>query len=310
MASENRLAQAFKEPPNMIGLATVVSLSAATLSIMPLLVGLVAEAAYLLFVPDSKWYHDKQAARAVEAENARREALKQQVLPTLRPEMEARYERLEKMRADIAGQTVEGESWFRDLVGKLDYLLEKFLLFARSEVQFRNYLRSVQDEIRDTSRPVAPPRVAERFQVNDKRGVKQSKPAPPVEIDHAPYDPSNKWVEEAVTQVRAHYEDEIAELKTSIETEQDESTKAVLQKRADVLQRREEFVGKIGKILTNLNHQLELLEDSFGLINDQIRARSPEQILSDVDEMVWQTDTMTQVLEELAPYEQLVSKLG
>src|SRR5205823_1758052 len=129
----------------------------------------------------SKWYHDKRAERAAAAEIARHEALKSQILPMLRPEMEARFTRLEKMRADIAGQTVEGESWFRDLVGKLDYLLEKFLLFARSEVQFRNYLRSVQEEIRTVDRPAPPPRMQDRIPFNDKRGAKRT--PQPVEAD-------------------------------------------------------------------------------------------------------------------------------
>jgi len=49
---------------------------------------------------------------------------------------------------------------------------------------------------------------------------------------------------------------------------------------------------------------MELLEDSFGLINDQMRARSPEQVLADIEGVVYQTDSMTQLLEELAPYQQ------
>ncbi len=86
--------------------------------------------------------------------------------------------------------------------------------------------------------------------------------------------------------------------------ETDASTKAVLEKRIQVLTQRSEGVGKIGRILTNLQYQLSLLEDTFGLINDQIRARSPEQVLADIEGVVDQTDSMTQLLEELAPYEQ------
>ena len=95
-----------------------------------------------------------------------------------------------------------------------------------------------------------------------------------------------------------------------IAKEEDASTKAVLEKRQDVLQRRYDFVGKIGKILTNLNHQLQLLEDTFGLINDEVRARSPEQILADIDEVVVATDSMSSALEELAPYEQLTARVA
>jgi hypothetical protein len=52
-----------------------------------------------------------------------------------------------------------------------------------------------------------------------------------------------------------------------------------------------------------LGHQLELLEDSFGLINDQMRARTPEQVLGDVEEMVSRTDAMTQLLDEFGNLE-------
>jgi hypothetical protein len=312
MAEESRVAKAFKEPVNMIGLASFVSASAATLSVVPLLAGLVAEAAYLLFLPDSKWYHDKLEARKAAVEQARKDALRRDVLPMLRPEMEARYLRLEKMRADIAGQTVEGESWFKDLVGKLDYLLEKFLLFARSDVQFRSYLRSVLDGIQGVN-PSPPPRVSGGIQVHDKRSRKGNgrteESRSLADFDLSPSDYSHRWVTESVEKIETHYAKEIESLQQELEAEEDPNTRAVLEKRSDVLHRRQEHVGKIGKILTNLNHQLELLEDSFGLINDQIRARSPEQILADVDEMVWQTDTMTQVLEEIAPYEQLIARL-
>ena len=92
--------------------------------------------------------------------------------------------------------------------------------------------------------------------------------------------------------------------------EQDEDTKAVLVKRADVLQRRHEYVGKIGKILGNVNHQLRLVEETFGLINDEIRARSPEQILADIEEVVVATESMTETLEELAPYEQMAARIN
>ncbi len=112
-----------------------------------------------------------------------------------------------------------------------------------------------------------------------------------------------------MAEVQAHYKDEIDKIRALSQDEQDVNTQAVLEKRADVLEQRHEHVGKIGRILTNLNHQLELLEDTFGLINDQIRARSPEQVLADIESVVWQTDSMTRLLEELAPYEQMAARL-
>ena len=107
-----------------------------------------------------------------------------------------------------------------------------------------------------------------------------------------------------VTEVQASYKRDIEQAQALQAKETDLNTKAVLDKRIQVLEQRSEGVGKIGRILTNLQYQLALLEDTFGLINDQIRARSPEQVLADIEGVVDQTDSMTQLLEELAPYEQ------
>jgi hypothetical protein len=43
------------------------------------------------------------------------------------------------------------------------------------------------------------------------------------------------------------------------------------------------------------------------LISDEIRARPPEQVLSDIDDVVFQTKTMTELLEEVAPYENAIA---
>jgi hypothetical protein len=120
-------------------------------------------------------------------------------------------------------------------------------------------------------------------------------------------DALDQWVNQTVQQVQAHYDDEIAQINRLAENETDANTRAVLEKRCEVLQRRREFVGKIGRIQINLNHQLSLLEDTFGLISDEIRARPPQQVLADIEDVVSQTNTMTQLLEEVAPYEQLLA---
>src|SRR5205823_2810322 len=123
-------------------------------------------------------------------------------------------------------------------------------------------------------------------------------------------DPDDHWSQFAVGQVRAQYEAEIADVETLLQAEEDASTHAVLEKRLEVLQRRHEFIGKIGKILMNLSHQLRLLEDTFGLINDELRARSPDQVLTDIEDVVSQTNTMTELLEEVAPFEQMLQRIS
>ena len=52
---------------------------------------------------------------------------------------------------------------------------------------------------------------------------------------------------------------------------------------------------------------MQLMTDTFGLINDEIRARSPEQVLADIDEVVTTTNSLTEALEAVTPLEQLVT---
>src|SRR5207249_5029407 len=76
----------------------------------------------------------------------RRQQLKDQVIPRLRGQMQERFRRLEETRRQIDAQPIEDQKWFREVLRKLDYLLEKFLMFAEKEAQFRNYLRSLRGQ--------------------------------------------------------------------------------------------------------------------------------------------------------------------
>jgi len=62
-------------------------------------------------------------------------------------------------------------------------------------------------------------------------------------------------------------------------------------------------VVRIGQSLINVSHQLNLMEDTFGLISDEIRARSPEQVLADIEDVVFQTDSLTATLEDVSPFD-------
>lgn len=276
----NRYLEAFKEGGNLIGLTSLVAASAALLTPLPLVAGLVAEAAYLLFVPDTRWYDARLSRRGDAAEDQRRQKLKEETFVQLNADMQARFTRLEEIRGQINAQTQSDKKWFLTVLRKLDYLLEKFLLFAGKEAGFRRYIESVWTDECGSQR---------RFVPHGENG---------------PLMPSAERAGPMVAEVQASYKHEIEQATALAAKETDTSTKAVLDKRIQVLQQRSEGVGKIGRILTNLQYQLALLEDTFGLINDQIRARSPEQVLADIEGVVDQTDSMTQLLEELAPYEQ------
>lgn len=316
--NKSRHLEAFKENFNLVGLASAAALSAATLTPIPLLVGLVAEAAYLIFVPDSKWFEARQSQR-FEAEIARRrEAMEADVLPQLRPATVERYRRLEAGRRQLAAQPMEGK-WWLEVLRKLDYLLETFLRFASKEVQFRSYLTTVLEQERgaplkqhdpDVDRPRdnrEPERVQVRYYPTRRPN---SPPPPPPGPKRPPSQTDEQWIQNTVTEVQACYDREMEGIRALLAAETDLNTQAVLNKRVEVLQRRHEHVGKIGRILINLNHQLLLLDDTFGLINDEIRARPPDQLLGEIEDVVSQTRSMTQLLEEMAPYEQMLQRLN
>lgn len=285
----NKTLEAFRESYNAIGLAGAFMLSAATLNPLPILAAAVIEAAYLLFVPDSKWYDQRLSAKYDAEIIRRREELKEKVYPTLSPAIQSRFARLEGVRGQISNQTVEGKRWYREVLRKLDYLMEKFLLFASKEVQFQTYLKSVLEEVDPAS--VMPPPV-----VRDRR---------PRQRTIVSEEMGDEWVRDTVTQIQRRYTEEMEGIDGLLLKDDNLHNQAVLEKRKEVLMRRRQYVGRIGEILVNLGHQLHLMEDTFGLINDEIRARSPEQVLADIEDVVFQTDTLTESLQEIAPFEQM-----
>ena len=278
MARKNRLAEAFKENYNVVGLAGAAALSAALLNPLPLLFGVVAEAAYLLFVPDSRWYQQRLSHRFDAEVTARRKKLRDDVFLVISENVQERFSRLEDIRTQLDGHALSNENWMREVCRKLDYLLEKFLLFARREVEFAQYLENVYAEV-----------------VVGLKNKRRDKDGPPV--------PNEDRAKRMVTTIQERFEDEIAQIENK--SDEDSNTQAVLDKRKEVLTQRHEYVGRIGRILTNLGHQMQLLEDSFGLINDQIRARPPEQVLADIEGVVTQTDAMTNLLDEMAAYDDM-----
>ncbi|MDF2439430.1 MAG: hypothetical protein JWN98_414 [Abditibacteriota bacterium] len=303
MTLRNRYLEAFKENFNVVGISGAVALSAALLNPLPLLVALVAEAAYLVFVPDSKWYEARLSARYDEEVRARREQLKRDILPQIRPVLQARFMRLEGLHADLARDAGQ-ELWLREVIRKLDFLLEKFLQFAAKEAQFRTYLDSARQQVH-SGEQIRSGQTAQHAKARDARNAAKWAALQKVGQSGAPasnISPSveDRWVQEAIGEVQAHYDRELAEIKAAAENETDPQTKTLLDRRHDVLWKRREQIGKIGKILTNLNHQLELLEDTFGLISDEIRARPPEQVLADIEDVIFQTNTMTQLLDEVS----------
>lgn len=290
-----RLSQAFKENGNMIGIAGVIATAAALVTPIPLLVGLIAEAAYLLFVPDSKWY-EKRLQKKFDGEvEARRRELKEQIYPLVRPQIRSEFERLEQVRNQISAQSQSEEPWFREAMRKLDFLMEKFLQFAQKESQFGMYLNSVYQE------------VYEQSSQNVRREMRSRVYSPKDGEDRSPVlEVNEEWVEGVIESVNGFYERELEKLANEIESESVMANRSLMEKRQQILTRRKDFILRVGQILSNLRLQMRLMSDTFGLINDEIRARSPEQVLSDIDDVMLQATSLTEAIDEITPMAELV----
>ena len=289
---KNRFTAALGEPLNLLALAGAVVAAVLTPVAVPIIIGaIIIEAAYLVAVPNSKWYLQRLASSYDNEILKRREKLKHQILPRLRPEVQTRFAHLEQSRSALNKQVPADQQWYREVLRKLDYLLDKFLEFGSKEAEFRNYLRSVLEET-----------LREKIAAQTPPSFVKSQSAKAHWKDEPPADPADKWINSVVGQVQAYFDTEINELnqERTRDTE-DLTTNAVLDKRIDIIKRRRDYVSQLGKITGNLNHQLELMEDTFGLISDEMRARTPEQILADIDEVIGRTDALTDMLQEFSP---------
>ena len=239
----NRFREAFRENANLAGLAGAVAVSAALLNPIPLLVGAAAEVAYLLFVPDSRWYEVRLSRRFDAEVVARRKQLKDRVLPTLRRDVQERFYHLEGVRSQITTQSQDEQKWFREVLRKLDYLLEKFLLFAGKEAQFRSYLQSLSQEVQGASATtpayVHPANFSRGREDDRKRRLRDDVPHRTIELDDKPapaltdaaMDADEEQVEKLVSNVPGLlYTGAWRKFDEQLDKEQDEDTKAIMAK--------------------------------------------------------------------------------
>lgn len=288
----HRYKAAIGESLNVIGLAGAAALSVATLNPLPILGALVVEAAYLLFVPDSKWYEKRLAARYDLEVEDRRKKLTERIFPRLSNETQFRFMRLEKIREEIGRQQFDGRLIYREVLRKLDFLMEKHLLFSEKETEFISYLRSVRSEVAGVEPPPKP-------------GKKQQSMVEEIEQLGR-----TKWIDANVSEITEHFDNQLAGVEHMLNTDENMHNIAILEKRKEVLKRRCEFVQKIGMSLTNVSHQLQLIEDTFGLMSDELRARSPEQVLVDIDDVIFQSESLTESIQELAPFDVMPLESG
>ncbi len=123
MNLSQRIQTALREEGNVIALAGAGALSLALLNPIPLLVGLVAEIAYLLYVPDSRWYANHLSVRYDKEVKGRREQLRRQMSALVSPETAQAWAVQETLRQAIGERARDVAEW-QVFLRRLDYLLE------------------------------------------------------------------------------------------------------------------------------------------------------------------------------------------
>jgi hypothetical protein len=274
-------ARAFLEWPNLAALLLFIGTFAAAHFYIGLVAVLVVEGVYLAALPKSGWYAHVLAQRHEREASQRLEALKAKHLSSLAFEARSRFGHLEMLRKSIASQSEAGKSWYQEIVQKLDYLLEQFLLLGAKQAQFASYLDSIRKEA-----GVLPPSTAKS----------PGDPAARLIVDE-------EGLRTVVAGIKAGYQSAIDKIDSSLATERDPHNQALLEKRKEVVGRRSQYIDRIGDILSNIGQQLQLMEDTFGLVSDEVRARSPEQTIAEIDTLINQTDRLTDKLQAIAPFD-------
>lgn len=296
MPIDPKYVEALKDDANKVALAALFAGCAVT-GTLPLLpfIALPLEAAYLLFVPDSPWFKKRSAQKREAEERARRFKYRNSILPTLRPADQNRFRVLERSRAEIEQQDLAHMGdWQRDVLQKLDYLTEQFLEFAAKSIQYRLYLVGLgQSQAQLAGRRLRLPGFGEDSgEIADKFEFARNVPA-----------------DALIQTVVDFFERQSDQIARDLERERDNDLVEVMRKNAEVIRSSKESVERIGKLLRSVERQLDLVVNTFTLINTQIRTGSPERIVADVEDVVNQSQALAQAMQDFGPIEEAMDRL-
>lgn len=300
---ESRIKTAFNEQENMIGMAAFAGLSIFLLNPIPLIIGAALEVAYLLFVPDSNWYNNKLVARQKELAKERRDALKQKVYESGGQEYLEKYAQLKSVRTQLDDDYTSRPDW-RDVIDRLDTLLGKYLEFSLQDVRLRQYLDSLSDQAEQGLPGLLKPKNKETTELRAR--LMQSQQAAENFSDE-----TVRWVETEMASIRMYFQSQISAIQQLINEEEiriaagtgSANNRDTLQKRIEIQAMSLNQAEKIGQGLVNLNQQMALMEETIRLINGQIKSKQPGQVLLDIENLVDQSETVSNFLHDIAPFE-------
>lgn len=301
---------AFREPINLLFLfiAGMVFLASGFAAWDVVFTALAVELGYMLFVPDTRWYKGVLGAREMRLRQRERAQLKRETLPALAPPDRNRFLRLEALRNRMPSASAAGfgREEMATVYHQMDVLLDHFLNFAAKSAQYRAY---IVDMVRPSPGPAAPgSHWIDRLFDMASNLITERQDAGLSPVGGASTRRASD-IQLALEQVQKTLDDKITQMRAAVEAQTNEPNRRVMEKNLEVLAKRRERVGELGNIITNLECQLDLIEATFGLISDQVHTLAPEQVIHDINDVVLQTETTTQLLAASAPLEFQLKRL-
>jgi len=291
------LKAAFVHPFNLIGLASFGAISGALVDLRPALVGIGLEVGYLAvstFAPAgsglNRFIYSRPFGdiRLLGHKTPIEQVSKQTVLPLLRSEIKEQYSTLEFHCKSILNTVDAASQTGAAISDTLAYLLNKFLLFAIRELEFRERLVVLVDEA-EAMDPAS-------------NGTHR----PHLKIVAGSNEPAlEEPIPNLIGRAHAGYEAEIQRTaaKQRINTDSDEDGRFA--DRQTILRRRSRHAERVGNVLQNVRLEMNKIGVKIQSMDEEGLAAAPVQALKDLKGLVVETDSVTRTIEEIEPLEEL-----
>ncbi|MBI3945779.1 MAG: hypothetical protein HY321_07660 [Armatimonadetes bacterium] len=265
----NRFLAAIKDDVNKVGLAAIAAAWAASGMLAVPFVGLAAEAAYLLFAPESSWFRKRLHARQQAAEGFYRARLQEAVLPRAESQTRRGYEAMLRARETIGESMDPKEATSREMLRQLDYMLEKYLLFTHQIVQYHRYLAHLH---------------------GDRSG-------------------RDLAVSELATRLTQLCDDQLERLNNQLRRANDDRTRSVVQQNIDVLQKKRALIERVATMAQNLTLHLQLFRNSFDLVGGLVQTRPPDEVLQVINDAVGKAELTSALNEQSSQIQEEIRQL-
>lgn len=263
--------EAFNETGNIVGLVIAGALSAATLNPIPLFIGAGLEALYMLFMPDSKFYKRLVGLRRSIAE-------KEQAENTEKLSKEMQIANLEKHDSNLFSRYKKLKKIHTEILERINQPSKTTANLMNVELEKINYLLDSYINFLDTY-----------VQYKDYLGQVNAKS---IQSD---IDRLTKEVFDMTMSKKGNKNEELRKLK---------------QKNIDILTKRKERITQMENTLSTVNAQLEIIEDTLHLINDQmVSLHSTGELGVDLDELVTGVESTERAIFETNRFLSEISRL-